>query len=358
MSDRRSTAEPGGIAAMDERSREIFRHIVEAYLETGGPVGSRTISRQLPMQLSPASIRNVMQDLEELGLLAAPHVSAGRVPTQAGLRMFVDGLLQVGELAPEERAAIEAQAETRSQSVEDALSEVSNVLSGLSRCAGVVLASKAVGTVRHIEFVPLDPGRALVVLVGEDGNVENRVIEVPAGLTPSALSTAANYLNHHLRGMSLAEARARVETELRRNEAELDALSKAVVEAGLAVWADRSNSANDKLLIVRGRSNLLTDASALEDLERIGRLFDDLESKRDLIQLLGLAEQADGVRIFIGSENTLFSLSGSSMIVAPYHDQGRKIVGVLGIIGPTRMNYGRIIPMVDYTARVLERMLR
>lgn len=358
MSDRKISAGLTGIAAMDARSREIFRHIVEAYLETGDPVGSRTLSRQLPIQLSPASIRNVMQDLEELGLLAAPHVSAGRVPTEAGLRLFVDGLLQVGEIGADERAAIEAQAELRNESVEDALSEASNVLSGLSRCAGVVLASTAVGDIRHIEFVPLDPGRALVVLVGEDGNVENRIISVPAGLTPSALATAANYLNHHLRGMSLAEARAKVEAELQFNEAELDGLSRTIVEAGLAVWSDRSNSATDKMLIVRGRSNLLSDASALEDLERIGRLFDDLESKRDLIQLLGLAEQAEGVRIFIGSENTLFSLSGSSLIVAPYHDASRKIVGVLGIIGPTRLNYGRIIPMVDYTAKLMERVLR
>lgn len=342
---------------MDERSREIFRHIVEAYLESGGPIGSRTLSRQLPIPLSPASIRNVMQDLEELGLLTAPHISAGRLPTQAGLRLFVDGLLQIGDLGKEERAAIEAQAESRNASIEDALGEASNILSGLSGCAGVVLASKASGRIKHIEFVSLDPGRALVVLVGEDGNVENRVISVPAGLTPSALSAAANYLNHHLRGLTLDEARTHIEAEQRTRQAELDALTQAVVEAGLAVWTEPNDPTSEKLLIVRGRSHLLSEAHGMENLERIGRLFDDLENKRDLIQLLGLAEQADGVRIFIGSENTMFSLSGSSLIVAPYRDSGRKIVGVLGVIGPTRLNYGRIIPMVDYTARMMERVL-
>jgi len=346
-----------GLAALDERSREIFRHIVEAYLEGGEPIGSRTLSRQLPMPLSPASVRNVMQDLEELGLLAAPHVSAGRLPTQAGLRLFVDGLLQIGDLGEEERAAIEAQAGSRNQTLEDALGEASNILSGLSHCAGVVLASKVIARIKHIEFVSLDAVSALVVLVGEDGNVENRVISIPAGLTPSALSVAANYLNHHLRGLTLAEARRRIEADQRSRQAELDELTRSVVEAGLAVWSDDDDAASNKLLIVRGRSHLLPEAAGQEDLERIGKLFDDLESKRDLIQLLGLAEQAEGVRIFIGSESTMFSLSGSSLIVAPYRDSTRKIVGVLGVIGPTRLNYGRIIPMVDYTARIMERVL-
>lgn len=344
------------LKGLNDRSRDIFRRIVETYLATGEPVGSRNLSRVLPTTLSPASIRNVMSDLEHLGLIYAPHTSAGRMPTQIGLRMFVDGLLEVGELTPEERKEIEAQIKVRQKgSFEQVLNEAGEMISGLSQCAGVVLAEKMVGRLKHIEFVPLEPGRALVVLVGEDNGVENRVISVPPGLPPSSLTEAANYLNAHIRGLSIPEARGRIENELATARAELDDLTRKVVKAGLAEWSGTMD--DRKSLIVRGQSHLLTDVNASEDLERIRRLFDDLETKRDLIQLLGDAERADGVRIFIGSENKLFSLSGSSLIVAPFQDNARKIVGVLGVIGPTRLNYARIIPMVDYTARLVGRLL-
>jgi heat-inducible transcriptional repressor len=344
------------LAKLSERSRTILRQIVESYLETGEPVGSRNLSRVLPMALSPASIRNVMSDLEQLGLIAAPHTSAGRLPTQLGLRLFVDGLLEVGDLNAKERRQIESHiAGTQSASVDDVLREVGEMISGLSHCAGVVLADKQVTRLKHIEFVQLEPGKALVVLVGEDQTVENRVISLPQGLPPSALVEAANYLNAHIRGFTIAEARARIEQQLQTSRAELDELTKRVIQAGLAEW---SGSLGDrKSLIVRGQANLLKDLNAQEDLERIRHLFDDLERKRDLVQLLGLSESADGVRIFIGSENKLFSLSGSSLIVAPFHDDRRKVVGVLGVIGPTRINYARIIPMVDYTAKLVSRLL-
>jgi len=341
---------------LNERSRAIFRQVVETYLTTGEPVGSRNLSRTLPMTLSPASVRNVMSDLEQLGLIYAPHTSAGRLPTQLGLRLFVDALLQVGELSDEERKEIEAQVAVRKrQSVEQVLAEAGELISGLSQCAGVVLAEKQVGRLKHIEFVALEPGRALVILVGEDQSVENRVISVPAGLPPSSLTEATNYLNAHIRGLTLDDAKARVEQEFASAKAELDELTRKVIEAGLAEWSGAQG--DRKSLIVKGQANLLKDLTALEDLERIRQLFDDLETKRDLIQLLGLAERADGVRIFIGSENKLFSLSGSSLIVAPFSDQSCKIVGVLGVIGPTRLNYARIIPMVDYTARLVGRLL-
>lgn len=341
---------------LSDRSRTILRQIVETYLTTGEPVGSRNLSRVLPMTLSPASIRNVMSDLEQLGLIAAPHTSAGRLPTQLGLRLFVDGLLQIGNLTSEERRKIEAQIVTkRQQSIDDVLSEASEMISGLSHCAGVVLAEQQVACLKHIEFVPLEPGKALVVLVGEDQVVENRIIALPQGLPPSALVEAANYLNTHIRGFTIAEARARIEKELRSSRAELDDLTQKVIQAGLAEWSGAFDDRQS--LIVRGQSNLLKDVTAQDDLERIRQLFDDLEQKRDLVQLLGLSENADGVRIFIGSENKLFSLSGSSLIVAPFHDDKRKIVGVLGVIGPTRINYARIIPMVDYTAKLVSRLL-
>jgi heat-inducible transcriptional repressor len=350
---------PGsGLVDLDERSREIFRRIVDAYLDTGEPVGSRNLSRLLQVSLSPASVRNVMADLEQLGLIYSPHTSAGRLPTERGLRLFVDAMLEVGDLGLEERRRIEAQvaAAGGGRTVEGVLGEASQMLSGLSRGAGVVLTHKADLRLKHVEFVRLEPGRALVVLVGETGTVENRVIALPAGLPSSALTEAANYLNAHLRGMTLSQARVELERLQLAEAAELDALARQVAEDGLAVWSG-AQADGPGTLIVSGRANLLEDVKAREDLERIRLLFEDLEQKRDVIQLLGLAEAGDGVRIFIGSENKLFSLSGSSVVVSPYRDKEGRIVGVLGVIGPTRLNYARVVPVVDYTAKVVSRIL-
>ena len=345
------------LAQLNERSREIFRQVVESYLATGEPVGSRNLARILPMTLSPASVRNVMSDLEQLGLIYAPHISAGRLPTEMGLRFFVDALMQIGELAEDDRRAIEAQvaASGQSKSVEAVLTEASGLLSGLSRAAGVVLTTKSNQRLKHVEFVRLEAERALVVLVAEDGQVENRVLAVPVGLPTSALTEASNFLNAHIRGKTLAEARSELEGALARRQAELDELTQKIVAAGLASWSGGETS--ERKLIVRGQAHLLEDLKALGDLERVRLLFDDLETRREVIDLLGRAEQAEGVRVFIGSENKLFSLSGSSTIVAPYHDASGHIVGVLGVIGPTRLNYARIVPMVDYTAKLVSRLL-
>ncbi|GGB40567.1 heat-inducible transcription repressor HrcA [Roseibium aquae] len=342
---------------LDKRSREIFRSIVETYLETGDPVGSRNVSRSLGMALSPASVRNVMADLEHMGLLESPHTSAGRLPTETGLRFFIDALLEVGDLTQDERRQIEVQvrASRNANSVEQVLTEASQMLSGLSAGAGVVLTHKSDIRLKHIEFVRIEPLKALTILVGEDGSVENRIINLPPGLPSSALVEAGNYLNSHIRGRTLSEVQSELEKAKAANEAELDQLSRKVVDAGLAVWG--GDAKDPGTLIVRGRSNLLANLGAAEDLERIRLLFDDLENKRELIQLLGLAESGDGVRIFIGSENNLFSLSGSSLVVSPYRDKDQRIVGVLGVIGPTRLNYARVIPMVDYTARLVSKIL-
>ncbi|MGI9411152.1 MAG: heat-inducible transcriptional repressor HrcA [Hyphomicrobiaceae bacterium] len=343
---------------LSDRSLTILRHIVETYLETGGPVGSRNLSRDLPMTLSPASVRNVMSDLEHLGLISSPHTSAGRLPTELGLRLFVDGLLEVGNLSSDERKQIQGQiGANRDQSVEHVLNEASEMISGLSHCAGLVLAEKQDLRLKHIDFVALEPGKALAVLVSEDQSIENRVLDVPPGLPPSALVEAANFLNTHIRGATLNEASQRIGQELEAHQAELDELTKKVITAGLAEWSGSDSIDERRSLIVRGRSNLLKDVTAIEDLERIRQLFDDLEAKQDMVQLLGQAEKADGVKIFIGSENTLFSLSGSSLIVAPFQDGEQKIIGMLGVIGPTRLNYARIIPMVDYTAKLVSRLL-
>ncbi len=345
------------LAQLNERSREIFRRIVESYLATGEPVGSRNLSRILPMTLSPASVRNVMSDLEQLGLIYAPHTSAGRLPTEIGLRFFVDALMQIGDLTDEDRKAIEAQvaASGQAKSVEAVLTEASGLLSGLSRAAGVVLTAKSNPRLKHIEFVPLEPERALVVLVGEDGQVENRVLKIPLGLPSSALTEAANFVNARIRGRTLDEVKAEIEAKLKQGQAELDQLTQKIVAGGLASWS--GGETDERKLIIRGQAHLLDDLKALADLERVRLLFDDLETRREVIDLLGRAEQAEGVRVFIGSENKLFSLSGSSTIVAPYHDASGHIVGVLGVIGPTRLNYARIVPMVDYTAKVVSKLL-
>jgi heat-inducible transcriptional repressor len=345
------------LAQLNERSREIFRLIVESYLATGEPVGSRNLSRILPMTLSPASVRNVMSDLEQLGLVYAPHTSAGRLPTEIGLRFFVDALMQIGDLTDHDRKAIEAQVAGlgQSKSVEAVLTEASGLLSGLSRAAGVVLTAKSNQRLKHVEFVRLEPERALVVLVGEDGQIENRVLNIPVGLPTSALVEAANFLNARIRGRTLAELRSEIEQRLKQGQAELDELTQKVVAAGLASWS--GGERDERKLIVRGQAHLLEDLKALADLERVRLLFDDLETRREVVDLLGRAEQAEGVRIFIGSENKLFSLSGSSTIVAPYHDASGHIVGVLGVIGPTRLNYARIVPMVDYTAKIVSKLL-
>jgi heat-inducible transcriptional repressor len=343
-------------AELNERSREIFRQIVESYLVTGEPVGSRNISRVLSMTLSPASVRNVMSDLEHAGLIYAPHTSAGRLPTEVGLRFFVDALLQIGDLSAEERGRVEAQmkAAATGHTLETALAEASALLSGASRGAGVVVTTKRNSALKHVEFVRLDPARALVVLVSEDGSVENRLLDLPPGLPPSALTEAGNFLNARVRGKTLGDLKAEIAARRVDMERELDLLTARLVEAGLATSIEAAGS---RQLIVRGQANLLDDLRAADDLERIRLLFADLETQTDVIDLLTRAEGGEGVRIFIGSENKLFSLSGSSLIAAPFRDGDQTIVGVLGVIGPTRLNYARIVPMVDYTAKVMSRLL-
>jgi heat-inducible transcriptional repressor len=346
------------LSQLDERSLEIFRRIVDGYLGTGEPLGSRNLSRLIPMSLSPASIRNVMSDLETLGLIYAPHTSAGRLPTEQGLRFFVDAMLQVGDLTPDEQLAIEHQVSgmaAGARTVEEVLAQATQMLSGLSKGAGLVTTAKGARRFKHIEFVRLEPTKALVVLVGEDGQVENRVLPLPPGLPASALLEASNYLNAHIRGRTLVEVRTEIEAERMRQQQELDELTQKLVDTGLATLAGMDGG--EPHLIVRGQANLLENLKAAEDLDRIRHLFADLETKSGVVDLLGRAETAEGVRIFIGSENKLFSLSGSSMIAAPFKDGKQTIVGVLGVIGPTRLNYARIVPMVDYTAKVIGKLL-
>ncbi|UTW55488.1 heat-inducible transcriptional repressor HrcA [Kordiimonas sp. SCSIO 12610] len=344
------------IAQLNERSKEIFKHIVETYLETGDPVGSRTISKVGGIDLSAATIRNVMADLEQSGLLISPHTSAGRIPTDTGLRLFVDGMMEVGNLTHSERESIQGTCAATGRVFEDILSDATKALSGLSKCTSLVMVPKHDQTIQHIEFVSIAPDKALVILVGQNGTVENRVINLPAGLPPSTLVQASNYLNARLAGKNIDDVKNQIAYELSARQAELDGLTSKVVEEGLAVWAG-NDVGSPASLIVSGQANLLENLEAAEDLDRIRGLFDELEQKKELIRLLDLAKDGRGVRMFIGAENNLFSLSGSSLVVSPYMNGANKVVGVIGVIGPTRLNYARIIPMVDYTAQVVGRLL-
>lgn len=342
------------VTDMSSRARDIFRLVVESYLQTGQPVGSRTVSRLPGLNLSPASIRNVMQDLEEAGLLAAPHTSAGRMPTELGLRLFVDGMMQAAEPTAEERAAIEARA-GEAGPIEDALANATAALSGLSACAGLVLVPRRELVLRQMGFVPLGNDQALAVMVGSDGSVENRVVDLPPGMDSTALEQAANYMTARLGGMTLAEAQVLVEQEIGAGRAALNAAASTLIQRGLAVWATGID--RRPVLIVRGQANLI-DASAAEDLERVRQLLDELEEREEIARLLDSAREGSATRIFIGSENKLFSLSGSSVIAAPYRGQDGRVVGVVGVIGPTRLNYARVVPMVDFTAQTLSRLIK
>ncbi|MGR3761256.1 heat-inducible transcriptional repressor HrcA [Roseobacteraceae bacterium NS-SX3] len=340
---------------MNDRSRDVFRAVVEAYLDSGDPVGSRTLTRSLSEKVSAATVRNVMQDLEYLGLLDSPHVSAGRVPTQLGLRMFVDGLLEVGDLDAQDREKIDATLGKNASDVGSMLDRVGAALSGVTQGASLVLTPKHEAEIRHIEFVSLAHDRALVVLVFSDGHVENRLFTPPPGQTPSSMREAANFLNALVEGRTLSDVRRDMQKEIAARRQEIDDLAHEMIESGLAAWED--DGSEQARLIVRGRANLLAEDGAVEELDRIRTLFDDLERKRDIAEFLELAEDGEGVRIFIGSENKLFSLSGSSLVVSPYMNADRKVIGAVGVIGPTRLNYGRIVPIVDYTAQLVGKLL-
>ncbi|WJS97983.1 heat-inducible transcriptional repressor HrcA [Novosphingobium humi] len=335
------------------RAREIFRQVVEAYLDSGQPVGSKTLAGGGALNLSPASIRSVLAELEGIGLLSHPHTSAGRMPTEQGLRLFVDGMMQVREPSMEERAAIERSLHQPGP-IEAALAATSAALSDLSACAGVVMVPRREPRLAQMSLVPLSPGRALAVLVGEDGGIENRILALPASLGPGALEAASNYITAHLGGRTLAEAARAMQAEIITGQSALDAASADLVQRGLAVWSEDAD--HRPVLIVRGQANLL-DEAALSDLDRVRSLLDDLENKQSVAELLDRAKHGDATRIFIGSENRLFALSGSSVIASPYRDRDGRVIGVVGVIGPTRLNYARLVPMVDFTAQSLGKLI-
>lgn len=340
---------------LNKRSLDIFRELVDAYLETGEPIGSRTISQRLSSSLSPATIRNVMSDLEDAGLLYAPHTSAGRLPTDAGLQFFVHGLLEVGDLSFDDKEQLEHACRSTGKNFENVLEQATTLLSGLSNCAGLVLAPKLESPLKQIEFVHLGGKRTLVVLITEDGLVENRILELDQSLSSSTLQQASNYLTQKLSGKTLSQAKSALSWELKEHKAQLDQLTSHIIEEGLAVWSGDKSS---RTLIVKGQANLLQNVKMMEEVNRVRDLFNILEAKENFASLIDAAISAEGVQIFIGAENELFKISGCSVIVAPYKNQQQQIVGAIGVLGPTCMNYGKIIPLVDYTAKIVGKLLK
>lgn len=341
------------ITELNERSREIFRYIVSSYLDSGVPVGSRTISKSLDLNLSPASIRNVMADLEDMGLLSSPHTSAGRMPTETGLRLYIDGLMEVGSLSQDERKKIEAECGVKGISMQEMVGNATNLLSNLSSCASLVVAPRVEKPVKQMQFVLLEPGKALTILVMQNGMVENRLMEIPRDVTESMLKQASNYLNSKLTGKTLDSVQKDIESEIQNNKTKLDTITASLVAKGIAI----PKSQNDGHIIIRGQSRLLEDVKAIEDLERARALLGYLEEQKNMLNIIDSVDGAQGVQIFLGTENQIFDQSGWSLVLSPYKNASEKIVGAIGVIGPTRLNYDRIIPMVDYTSQVIARLI-
>lgn len=342
------------IPELNMRSEAVLRYVIDAYMASGEPVGSRTIAQNIGLSLSAATIRNVMADLENAGLLCAPHVSAGRLPTARGLRLYVDGLMEIGDITHEERAEIDLRCKHAGHSMDSLLDEATTLLSGLSSAAGLVVAPKTDKPLRQIQFVRIDPRRILAILVMGDGLVENRMIEVTPDLPDSALTAAANYLNDRLAGRTLHEAQTVILREIEDNRARIDALTADLVRRGIALTPPDGSAGH---IVVRGQARLLEDVKALEDLEKARRLLAALEDQQTVARLLDAARSGEGVQIFIGTENSMFEHSGWSMVLSPYKSPENRIIGAIGVIGPVRLNYSRVIPLLDYTAKVVEHML-
>lgn len=335
---------------LDARARRLLRTLIAEHIHDGEPVGSRTLAKRSGLDVSPATIRNIMADLEEVGLVAAPHTSAGRVPTAQGYRVFVDSLLQLQPLKEAELSRLRAQLPAGA-GTQALLSNTSELLSAMSQFVGVVtVPQRAAFAFRHIDFLPLDGNRVLVILVFTDNEVQNRVITTRRAYSRGELEQAANYLNAHCAGRPLAEIRAAVLRDLRDTRDEMERLLSAAVELSEQALGEPSEAADDVLLAGQTR---LMGVQELSDLDRLRELFDAFARKREILQLLERTIGAPGVRVFIGEETGLAPLDACTVISAPYHNAEGRVLGVLGVIGPTRMAYERVIPMVQATADLL-----
>jgi heat-inducible transcriptional repressor len=331
---------------LDRRAQSLLKTLIERYIVEGQPVGSRTLSRYSGLELSPATIRNVMSDLEEMGFIASPHTSAGRIPTPKGYRLFVDSLLTVQPLARQQISEIrDAIHPDQPQRV---IGHASLLLSELTHFAGVVVAPRRqLPRIRQIEFLSLSDSRILLIIVTSEGDVQNRILFTQRSYTPSELTEAANMLNEHFAGLDFQQIRGRLQDELRQIRADMVELMTAAVEAGSEAVTDSSAQ-----YVISGEKNLLGVEDLSSNMGRLRRLFDLFEQKTGLVQLLELSSRADGVQVFIGGESGIASLDECSVVAAPYEVDGQ-VVGTIGVIGPTRMAYERVIPIVDITAKLL-----
>lgn len=338
---------------LDKRAQDIFHHIVTQYLHHGDPVGSRTLSKLLDEQISAATIRNVMADLADLGLLHSPHISAGRVPTADGLRLFVKGMLEIDDVSPEDKNILETLGkDNKHLSAHKMVDQVAEKIAGLSQYAGFVFAPNSNSGLKHIEFVPFAPGKALVILVTQEGVVENRLIDIPNDITPSMLSEAGNFMSQRLAGKNLDQAYQELDKNINERKTQLNELSQKIIDSGMAFWS-QINEEESGYLILKGQSQLLDNIQTRADIEQIQHLFSSLERDQALLKLLNFAKDGEGVQLFIGSENEYFSLSGWSLVLSPYQSNDGRMIGAIGLIGPINMNYARVIPVVNYTAKLV-----
>jgi len=339
---------------LSDRSKQIFKSVVETYLETGSPSGSETILKKGGVNLSSSSIRLILANLQKEGLLFAQHTSAGRLPTDKGIRFFVDGLLEFGRLTQDERDNIKQQCLAKGTSFQEVLDEASKVISGLSSHTCIVVAPKNQNSIKHIEFIRLNSSQVMSIIASANGQIENRIIDDGGVYTDNILREISNYLNAKYLNKSIGEIKRNIQLEINNSKGRLEVLSQNLVQKGILEIAPNSEN---PYIFLHGQSNLLEDEIISKDLDQIRKLFDEIENKTNFLEILENTNSAKGVQIFIGSQNFLFKHSGLSMIMAPYKDKDQKIIGAIGVMGPTRLNYAKIVPLVDYTSKIIGKVL-
>ena len=340
---------------LTDRTKQIFKTVVESYLETGSPSGSETVLKKAGLDISSASVRNILSNLQKEGLLFSPHTSAGRVPTEKGMRFFVDGLLEFGRISKSEKENIEQLSSSKSKSYQEVLDEASRAISGLSNYAGIVIAPKYQKNLKHLEFIRLNQTQVMSILAYENGEIENRIIEDRGRFTNSQLLQTSNYLSDKFKNKNINEIKKIIEDEITNTRSSLEQISRKLVEKGIV---EIEPKINNPYIFLHGQSKLLKDEIISKDLDEIRQLFDEIENKTTFIDILENAGKAKGVQIFIGSKNFLFKHSGLSMVMAPYKNREQKIVGAIGVVGPTRLNYSKIVPLVDYTSKVIGKVVK
>jgi len=339
---------------LSDRSKQIFKGVIESYLDSGEPVGSEALSKKLGINISTSTIRSIMANLQKEGLLFAPHISAGRLPTDKGMRYFVDGVLEFGRLSKSERETIKNQCRSKGISFEDVLDEASKILSSLSNCAGFVVAPKYQNKIKHIEFIRLSSNQIMSIVANENGLVENRILDSNNSYSENTLKQVSNYLNSKFSGKTIDEIKKIISNEIENSQLELNTLSKKLVKEGIIELVPNSEA---PYIFLHGQSSLLEDNIVTKDLDQMRNIFDDIENKSNFLSVLESTNKGKGVQIYIGAQNFLFNHSGLSMIMAPYINNEQKIIGAIGVLGPMRINYARIVPLVDYTSKVIGRIL-